>query len=132
MRWALFIPAGVAAYLAVVILAVVAHLTSGRESADSIPALLTNAMAAGVSTFVAAVVAPRYRRRVATGWTVVMFLIACYGNFIASFVSWSRSSGNVVMISLGAIAGYLVSTRILVEEETSPNRSLQTNAGDRA
>jgi hypothetical protein len=69
--------------------------------------LFENALAACVSSAVAIAVSPAQRTKIAISWVALLFLIACYGNFInsAGFVTLVAAVRNITVITLGGVLG---------------------------
>ena len=105
-RWFLCGPAGVAAYLLIIIIVLLIQSLSGRgDERDRSIELAANAIAAFCSSVVAIAVAPAYRSRIAILWVACVFLVACYGNLVAGFVNWTFSIQNIIVVATGCAFG---------------------------
>lgn len=108
VRWALFAPAGIAAYLIIIVIGTITFMASSSMPSYKDPKLLfLNTAAACVSCFVATAIAPKHRTVVGIGWVIALFGVACWGNLIngAHVVPFEIASMNIFLISLGGIGG---------------------------
>ena len=106
IRWLLFAPAGIVAYLLVIIVFVLARGVAGMaDDRDPLPELFANALAACISSAVAIAVSPAHRTKIAVSWVALLFVVACYGNFIAGFITLAASIRNITVISVGGVLG---------------------------
>jgi hypothetical protein len=105
-RWLLCGPAGVAAYLLIIVIVVLIQSLAGRgDERDRSIELAANAIAAFSSSVAVLAVAPAYRLKVGIVWVACVLLVACYGNLIDGFVNWSVTIQNFVAIGSGCIFG---------------------------
>lgn len=112
-RWVLFAPAGIAAFLLVMLVIVLVRDFAGTPHpirGDQLVDLFTNALAVCVGSLVAILVAPAHRTKVAVLWVALIFLTACYGNFVNSavIVPPTIAYRNITVITFGAILGGVV------------------------
>ena len=129
VRWLLFAPTSIAAFLLVMLFFVLIRDFAGMArpiKGDGFVVLLANALAACISSAVAMAVSPAHRTKVAILWIALIFLTACYGNFINSaiLVPLAEAIRNITVITLGATLGCVAAkgklTRIRTKSLTEP------------
>jgi hypothetical protein len=116
IRWFLFAPAAVIAFLLVGLAAIIIRhsTTTTPIRGDEPVSPLASAVAVFVSAYVAVAVSPAHRAKVAVAWVTLILLIACYGNFINGPPLFTAATQvrTVLVITLGAILGCAAALRL--------------------